>query len=175
LHNSERFFFGKRQTISSKNFTQNDKIVRNKHKRFIAQDSQRDGDKVMDLKLFRAAIKHRTRGAQNMKQILQNPTARVWFLSGLTGMVLIAGLLLEEGQARTYTPSPTIAPLQINKQNLQTHFSDRINPDKSQILESSREQKTKNPTAHEQMEDKQPAKKRMGLAILLLGFLAEEG
>jgi len=149
--------------------------VRNKHKRFIAQDSQRDGDKVMDLKLFRAALKRRTREAQNMKQILQNPTARVWFLSGLTGMVLIAGLLLEEGQARTYTPSPTIAPLQVNKQNLQTNLSDTINPGKSQALKSSREQKDKNPATHKQVADKQPAKKRMGLAILFLGILAEEG
>ena len=110
-----------------------------------------------------------------MKQILQNPTARVWFLSGLTGMVLIAGLLLEEGQARTYTPSPTIAPLQVNKQNLQTNLSDMINPDKSQALESNRGQKAKNPATHKQTADKQPAKKRMGLAILFLGILAEEG
>ena len=40
-----------------------------------------------------------------MKPILQNPTARLWCLSGLTGMVLMAGVLLEEGQARTYSPS----------------------------------------------------------------------
>jgi hypothetical protein len=110
-----------------------------------------------------------------MKQILQNPTARVWFLSGLTGMVLIAGLLLEEGQARTYTPSPTIAPLQVNQQNQQTNLSDTINPGKSQALKSSREQKDKNPATHKQVADKQPAKKRMGLAILFLGILAEEG
>ena len=129
----------------------------------------------MDLKLFRAALKRRTRGAQNMKQILQNPTARLWCLSGLTGMVLMAGVLLEEGQARTYSPSPDIASLQIHELSLHTHLSDRINPGKSQPLKSSREQKAKNPTAHKQVEDKQPAKKRMGLAILLLGVLAEEG
>ena len=80
-----------------------------------------------------------------MKKILQNPKARVWFLSGLTGMVLIAGLLLEEGQARTYTPSIT-APLQVNKQNLQTHLSERIKPKKSQVLKSSLEQETRNPS-----------------------------
>jgi hypothetical protein len=109
-----------------------------------------------------------------MKKILQNPKARVWFLSGLTGMVLIAGLLLEEGQARTYTPS-IIAPLQVSKQNLQTHLSETINPQKSQALESSLEQETRNPATHKQAPDKQPAKKRMGLAILFLGILAEEG
>ncbi|UCH91649.1 MAG: hypothetical protein JSU60_02790 [Nitrospirota bacterium] len=112
-----------------------------------------------------------------MKKILQNPKARVWFLSGLTGMVLIAGLLLEEGQARTYTPS-IIAPLHVNKQNLQTHLSETINPQKSQALQSSLKQETRNPathTTHKQAPDKQPAKKRMGLAILFLGILAEEG
>lgn len=87
----------------------------------------------------------------------------------------MAGLLLEEGQARTYTPSPTIAPLQVNKQNLQTQLSDTINPGKSQSLQSSREQKTKDPATHNRPEDKQPAKKRMGLAILFLGILAEDG
>ena len=109
-----------------------------------------------------------------MKKILQNPKARVWFLSGLTGMVLIAGLLLEEGQARTYTPS-IIAPLQVNKQNLQTYLPETINPPKSQALKSSLEQETRNPATHKQAPDKQPAKKRMGLAILFLGILAEEG
>ena len=127
------------------------------------------------VKLFLAALKRRTRRAQNMKQILQNPTARIWCLSGLTGIVLMAGLLLEEGQARTYTPSPMIAPLQVNKQNLQTHLTETINPEESQPLISTREQTTKNPVTHKQVADKQPAKKRMGLAILFLGLLAEEG
>jgi hypothetical protein len=130
---------------------------------------------MMDLKLFPAALKRRIRGAQNMKQILQNPTARVWCLSGLTGMILLAGLLLGEGQARTYTPSPIIAPLQVNKQNLQTHLSETINTGKSRSLKSSREQKVKDPVTHKQVSDKQPAKKRMGLAILFLGILAQEG
>ena len=59
-----------------------------------------------------------------MKQILQNPTARLWCLSGLTGMVLMAGVLLDEGQARTYSPSPDIASIQINELNLHTPSSE---------------------------------------------------
>ena len=110
-----------------------------------------------------------------MKKILQNPKARVWFLSGLAGMVLITGLLLEEGQAHTYTPSPIISPLQVTKPNPQTHLPETINFKKSQALKSSQEQNTKNPATHKQAADKQPAKKRMGLAILYLGILAEEG
>jgi len=110
-----------------------------------------------------------------MKQILQNPTAKLWFLSGLTGMVLMAGLLLEEGQARTYPPSPDIASLQINELNLNTPSSESLNAGKSQTLKTSREQKVKDSVTHVQGTDKNPAKKRMGLAILFLGILAEEG
>ena len=87
----------------------------------------------------------------------------------------MAGLLLEEGQARTYTPSPDIAPLQVNKQNLQKHWAEKSNPEESQPFKSTREQKTKNSVTHEQVADRQPAKKRMGLAILFLGLRAEEG
>ncbi|MDH3770352.1 MAG: hypothetical protein OET79_05125 [Nitrospirota bacterium] len=110
-----------------------------------------------------------------MKQILQNPTARLWCLSGLTGMVLMAGVLLEEGQARTYSPSPDIASLQINELNLHMPSSETINAGKSQTLKTSQEQKVKDPVTHVQVTDKNPAKKRMGLAILFLGILAKEG
>ena len=110
-----------------------------------------------------------------MKQILQNPTARLWCLSGLTGMVLMAGVLLDEGQARTYSPSPDIVSIQINELNRHTPSSETSNAGKSQTLKTSREQKVIDPVTHKQVADKQPAKKRMGLAILFLGLLAEEG
>ncbi len=109
-----------------------------------------------------------------MKPILQNPTARLWCLSGLTGMVLMAGVLLEEGQARTYSPSPDIASLQIHELSLQMPSSETINAGKSTALKTSREQKVKHPVTHVQVTDKNPAKKRMGLAMLFLGILAEK-
>ena len=109
-----------------------------------------------------------------MKQILQNPTARLWWLSGLTGMVLMAGVLLEEGQARTYSPSPDIASLQIHELSLQMPSSETINAGKSTTLKTSREQKVKDPVTNVQVTDKNPAKKRMGLAMLFLGILAEK-
>ena len=87
----------------------------------------------------------------------------------------MAGVLLEEGQARTYSPSPDIASLQIHELSLHTPSAETINAGKSPTLNTSREQKVKYPVTHKQVEDKQPAKKRMGLAILLLGVLAEEG
>ena len=110
-----------------------------------------------------------------MKQILQNSTARLGCLYGLTGMVLMAGVLIEEGQARTYSPSQDIASLHVKELNLTSHSSETTNAGKSQHLKSSRELKSQDPATHKQVADKKPAKKRMGLAILFLGILAEEG
>jgi hypothetical protein len=61
---SEIFVFGKRPTLSSYNLQRMTTSGWNNHKRFIAQDSQRDGDKGMVIKLFRAALKRWTRRAQ---------------------------------------------------------------------------------------------------------------
>ena len=110
-----------------------------------------------------------------MKQILQDSTARLWCLSGLTGIVLMAGVLLEEGQARTYDPSPAITSLQVNKPNLQTGLLETIYAGKSQTLRSSQEKKAQDPATHNHVAAKNLQKKRMGLAILFLGILAEEG
>ena len=87
----------------------------------------------------------------------------------------MAGVLLEEGQARTYSPSPDIASLQINELNLHTPSSETINAGKSQPLKTSRELKSEDLVTHVQVTDKNPAKKRMGFAILFLGILAEKG
>jgi len=90
-------------------------------------------------------------------------------------MVLMAGVLLEEGQARTYSPSSVMASLQVTQLNLQTNSSESINAGKSPPHESSREHKTKIPAAQEHVKDKNSAQKQMGLAMLFLGILAEEG
>lgn len=87
----------------------------------------------------------------------------------------MTGVLLEEGQARTYNPSQDIASLHVKELNLKTHTSETINYAKSQSLKSSQEQKSEDPATHKQVADTKPAKKRMGLAILFLGILAEEG
>ena len=86
----------------------------------------------------------------------------------------MAGVLLEEGQARPYSPSPDVASLQINELNLHTPSSETINAGKSQTLKTSREQKVKDPVTHVQVTDKNLAKKRMGLAMLFLGILTEK-
>ncbi len=110
-----------------------------------------------------------------MKTILQDPTTRIWCLSGLTGIVLMAGVLLEEGQARTYSPSPVNSSIQVNTLNLPTPSSQSMNTKKSETLKAIPKQKANVPAMQKDVEDKGPAKKRMGLAILFLGILAKEG
>ena len=86
----------------------------------------------------------------------------------------MAGVLLEEGQARTYGPSPDIVSLQIHELNLRMPSSETINAGKSTTLKTSREHKVKYPVTYVQVTDKNPSKKRMGLAMLFLGILAEK-
>jgi len=108
-----------------------------------------------------------------MKSILHDTITRNWSLSGLIGLILIGCVLLEEGQARTYSPpavnqsleTTTLNPRQTSSESLMTgHLSGG---------KASREEKAKVP-ALKKVEDKNPEKKRMGLAILFLGILAEE-
>jgi len=66
----------------------------------------------------------------------------------------MAGVLLEEGQARTYSPSSVMPSLQVTQLNLQTNSSESINAGKSPPHESSREHKTKIPAAQETVKDK---------------------
>ena len=111
-----------------------------------------------------------------MKTILQNPSTRIWFLSGLTGMVLMAGLLLGEGQARTYPPSPTHAPLSVTIMDHPIGSSQAITLKRSEINKAISEQKPHQKTMGKRLGVNVPEKKkRMGLAMLFLGILAEEG
>ena len=110
-----------------------------------------------------------------MKLMLQNPTVRLWCLSGLTGMVLMAGTLLEDSQARTYTSSPIHTSLQASKLNLHMHSPETVIAGKLHTLKSGREHTPEISDIHKLVADKKPAKKRMGLAILFLRILAEKG
>jgi len=110
-----------------------------------------------------------------MKHLRQNPTARLWFLSGLTGMVLMAGVLLEEGQAHVYAPSSVNVSLQSHTLNPETPSSHMIKTGKLQTLSSSRKQPAKGFTPEDHVDDRKLEKKRMGLAMLFMGILAEEG
>lgn len=111
-----------------------------------------------------------------MKTILQDSTSRIWCLSGLTAMVLMAGILLEEGQARTYSPSPVNSTIQTSRLDVYMPSSESMITQESPAIKVGSEQKTPVLAIEKEMADKNPAKKkRMGLAILFLGILAKEG
>ncbi|MEX0829469.1 MAG: hypothetical protein WD032_04440 [Nitrospirales bacterium] len=110
-----------------------------------------------------------------MKTILQESTTRIWGLSGLTGLVLMAGVLLEEGQARTYSPTPEHSSIQTGSLNRHAPHSESTKIVNRDSRNTSLEEKTNGPAIQKEGTDKNPAKKRMGLAILFLGILAEKG
>jgi len=88
----------------------------------------------------------------------------------------MAGGLLEEGQARTYSPSPVNFSIQTSRLNVHTPSSDSMSMEESSATKVDLEQKASVLAKEENMAGKSPAmKKRMGLAILFLGILAEEG
>ena len=110
-----------------------------------------------------------------MRTILQESTTRIWCLSGLTGLVLMAGVLLEEGQARTNAPTPEYSSTQTSRLNRHAPSSESTKIVKPNSRNTSMEEETNGPATQKEGTDKKPAKKRMGLAILFLGILAEEG
>ncbi len=111
-----------------------------------------------------------------MNTILQNPITRIWSLSGLTGMVLMAGILLDEGQARTYSPSPENRTIQTSRLNRHIQSTESAKTVKIEPLNPFSDRNTNKPAIQKEGTDKNPSKKkRMGLAILFLGILAEEG
>ena len=110
-----------------------------------------------------------------MQTIFQNPTARIWFLSVLTGMVLLTGLLLGEGKARTYSPSLVDSSIPVlNKMDRPAHLSQPM-PIKKVEIRNAALGKHVNSARQKDIADAKPAKKRMGLAMLFLGILGEKG
>jgi hypothetical protein len=86
----------------------------------------------------------------------------------------MAGMLLEEGQARTYASSPTHTSTQGNTLNGHTRSAELMNIEQSPAQKTSPKQKRNVPTMQKEGADNNPGKKRMGLAILFLGILAKE-
>ncbi len=109
-----------------------------------------------------------------MKRILQDSRTSMWCLSGLTVMVLMAGVLLEVGQAYTNSSSPVVASFHDHPITLHSHSSTPSNTKKSLSLLSKEKKKAEDPVHHHQVSTKSTAKKRMGFAMIFLGILAEK-
>lgn len=109
-----------------------------------------------------------------MKQILQHPTARLWCLVGLTGMALSAIFFLGEGQARTITTPPPVQSIRV-QDTYPTGTASKASPsEKNQIPPSTKPTHQPEAVSQEMDHEEQSHRKRLGLAILFLGVLAEK-
>jgi hypothetical protein len=113
-----------------------------------------------------------------MKPILHHPTTREWCLLSLTGMAMTAAIFLGEGQAGILSTPPRLPSI-----NDQHSPPSGIMPKTSFSL-ISRDLQSTTITHYSQMaqkvaqtreSEKNLQKKKVGLAILFLGVLAENG
>jgi len=109
-----------------------------------------------------------------MKQILQHPTTRLWCLVGLTGMALSAAIFLGEGQARTLTTPPPVQSIKVQN-TYPTGTVSKASPlEKNQVSPSTKPTHHPGAATQEMDNEEKSNKKRLGLAILFLGMLAEK-
>ncbi len=87
----------------------------------------------------------------------------------------MAAVLLGEGQARTIAPTPDNHSIQVSMVNNSVKSSLSKNTMTTGGQHFNPKQQPTNATPQKERSDKNPEKKRMGLAILFLGILAEEG
>lgn len=109
-----------------------------------------------------------------MKQRFGYPTTWLWCFLGLTGMALVATILLEDGYARTLTTPPLIQSVKI-----QDAHSTEMGSQACPLPQNGRHRSTLlNPhperIGQEMANEEKPSKKKLGLAIIFLGVLAEK-
>lgn len=109
-----------------------------------------------------------------MKQRFGYPTTWLWCFLGLTGMALVATILLEDGYARTLTTPPLIQSVKIQDAH-STEIGSKACPLpqngrlRSMLLNPHPER-----IGQELDNEERPNKKKLGLAIIFLGVLAEK-
>jgi hypothetical protein len=109
-----------------------------------------------------------------MKHLLHYPTAKLWCLVSIIGIVLAATVFLDEGQARTQTTPPPLPS--VKAQDLHpTGIASKPNPQgKNRVARSTNLTYHPEVVAQEMANEENPNKKKFGLAILFLGLLAEK-
>ena len=107
-----------------------------------------------------------------MKHFLKHTTKKQWGFMGLAGLMLLAGLLLGEGQAKTVSHSHPFAT---------NTYSEILKPDTpGQTVSPARLQQKLNKSPEKSVAEKdmglksRKEKKKAGLAILFLGVLAKK-
>ena len=107
-----------------------------------------------------------------MQYINHHPTARLWIVTGLTGMVLLAGILLDEGHAGPFSTPLNTEVMPIQKLTVeQSHKYSRISGKMLEKKSTPWDQK-KDGIKQNSVRKQEPGKKRLGLALFFLGALA---
>ncbi len=112
-----------------------------------------------------------------MKQTFQKSSTHLWCLYGFTGIVLMGGVLFENNLGHTLVSLPVNSTLQINQQNHSTRPPElaRVSPFhlvKSKDTQHLTQSKFSGTSAQNPARNLE--KRRMGLAILFLGMVAEK-
>lgn len=109
-----------------------------------------------------------------MKHLLHYPTAKLWCLVGITGIVLAATVFLDEGQARTQTTPPPLPSVKAQDLHTTAIASKPDPPGRNRVAQSTNLTYHPEVIAQEMANEEKPNKKKFGLAILFLGMLAEK-
>ena len=109
-----------------------------------------------------------------MKQVLHHPTARRCCLVGLTGIALSAAVFFGEGQARTLATSPPIQSVKIQGPLSSAAATKTYPGEKHRESAATNHARQAEVVAQEMDNDDKSSKKRLGLAIIFLGVLAEK-
>ena len=109
-----------------------------------------------------------------MEQIRHQPTTRSWRLLGLTGLALSVALFLNEGQARTLPIPPHIQT--VTGQNTPIpEMGSKVQPvEKNHASQLTKITERPEVGTQEMEHEDKSQKKKLGLAILFLGMLAEK-
>ncbi|WNM59792.1 hypothetical protein [Candidatus Nitrospira allomarina] len=109
-----------------------------------------------------------------MEQIRQHQTTKIWRLVGLTGLALSVAFLLNEAQARELPMPSPIHPLNIHSTHPISMTSKTHPSEKNRTPHPSKFTNHSEAGSRERDNEDKTQKKRLGLAILFLGTLAEK-
>ncbi len=109
-----------------------------------------------------------------MEQIRQQPTTKTWRLLGLTGLALSVAFVLNEGHARELPRPSPIHSLNTHRTH-PTNMTSKAHPlEKNRTSQSTKFTNYSEAGSKERDHEDRTQKKRLGLAILFLGTLAEK-
>ena len=109
-----------------------------------------------------------------MNHLYPQPRARLWTICGLAVMILLAGILLEEGYAGPFSTPLTTEGIPIQKPTLEENHKNPMVTGKMLERKSHPWRPREDENDQIAAQKPEPEKKRLGLALLFLGVLAEK-